>query len=336
MDPLSQGVLGAALPQAIVKKDDLKAAGIFGFYGGLLADLDVLIRSNTDPILFLEFHRQFTHSLIFIPLGGLLGALFIWLILKRFLLFKSLGFAKLFLFVTLGYATHGFLDACTTYGTQLFWPFSNYRVAWNIVSIIDPLFTLPILGFVLTAAFKKKLWAGRLALIWALAYLGLGVMQNHRGVKAVHELATSRGHHPNRADAKPSLGNLVLWKLTYEFEGRFYVDAVHLWREPKFYQGESVEQFSLARDFPDLDPKSRQAQDIERFRWFSNDHLALKPGAPDVVADMRYSILPHQVNPLWGIRIRTDQPNQHVVYETYRDLKDRSLFFSMLIGANLK
>ena len=35
-------------------------------------DLDVLFQSPTDPILFLEFHRQFTHSLVFIPIGALL------------------------------------------------------------------------------------------------------------------------------------------------------------------------------------------------------------------------------------------------------------------------
>ena len=67
MDPLTQGVVGAALPQATRRKTQVGIAGAFGFVAGMAADLDVLIRSETDPLLFLEYHRQFTHSLIFVP-----------------------------------------------------------------------------------------------------------------------------------------------------------------------------------------------------------------------------------------------------------------------------
>ena len=60
MDPLTQGVLGATLPQASVSGRYAASAGLLGFLSGLAADLDVLIRSSTDPLLFLEYHRQFT------------------------------------------------------------------------------------------------------------------------------------------------------------------------------------------------------------------------------------------------------------------------------------
>ena len=70
MDPFTQGTLGAALPQATRHRADIGAAGALGFVSGMAADLDVLIRSSSDPLMFLEYHRQFTHSLIFIPVGG--------------------------------------------------------------------------------------------------------------------------------------------------------------------------------------------------------------------------------------------------------------------------
>ena len=57
---------------------------------------------------------------------------------------------------TLGYSTHGLLDACTSYGTQLFWPFSNERISWNNISIVDPLFTIPVLILVVIAIRTKK------------------------------------------------------------------------------------------------------------------------------------------------------------------------------------
>jgi hypothetical protein len=41
----------------------------------LLPDADALVRSSADPLLYAEFHRHFTHSLAFIPVGGAIAAL---------------------------------------------------------------------------------------------------------------------------------------------------------------------------------------------------------------------------------------------------------------------
>ncbi|MDE0994693.1 MAG: metal-dependent hydrolase, partial [Rhodospirillales bacterium] len=104
MDPLTQGALGAALPQAIAKNPFVIRAGLFGFLAGMAADLDTFIRSSEDPLLYLEYHRQFTHSLIFIPFGGLLcGLLLYGLIGRRW----NLSLGQSVLYCILGYATHG-------------------------------------------------------------------------------------------------------------------------------------------------------------------------------------------------------------------------------------
>lgn len=78
MDPLTQGLLGAALPQSASNKRHIVAAGVLGVVSGMAPDLDVLIRSSTDPLLFLEYHRHFTHSLLFIPFGSFLCALVLY------------------------------------------------------------------------------------------------------------------------------------------------------------------------------------------------------------------------------------------------------------------
>ena len=77
MDPISQGTVGAAFAQSTANKNNLLKIAVIGFIAGLAPDLDILIRSSTDPILFLEYHRQFTHSLLFIPLGALIVAGFL-------------------------------------------------------------------------------------------------------------------------------------------------------------------------------------------------------------------------------------------------------------------
>ena len=74
MDPLTQGTVGAAFSQSSADKKNILKISVIGFLAGLAPDLDVLIQSSTDPILFLEYHRQFTHSLFFIPFGSLFVA----------------------------------------------------------------------------------------------------------------------------------------------------------------------------------------------------------------------------------------------------------------------
>ncbi|MBU0538011.1 MAG: metal-dependent hydrolase, partial [Gammaproteobacteria bacterium] len=154
MDPLTQGLLGAvAVRNSGSKVAKRGGVVLLGFLAGMAADLDVIIRSTSDPLLFLEYHRQFTHSLIFIPLGGLICGLVLHKLIGQR---NALSWQQSVLFCTLGYATHALLDACTTYGTQLYWPFSNERVAWNIMSIIDPLYTLPIAGLLILSL--RKHW----------------------------------------------------------------------------------------------------------------------------------------------------------------------------------
>ena len=67
--------------------------------------------------------------------------------------------------------------------------------------------------------------------------------------------------------------------------------------------GGSVPVLDVSRDLPWLGQESRQARDIERFRWFSEDYLALDPKRPNSVIDMRYSVVPNQIDALWGIEL---------------------------------
>lgn len=298
MDPVTQGVLGASVPQAISHKKHVVAATLFGAISGMSPDLDSLIRSDTDPLLHLEFHRQFSHSLFFIPIGSLICALvFYCLLAKR----REISFKLTYLFCFLGYATHGLLDACTSYGTQLLWPFSNERFSWNTISIVDPLFTLPLLALVITGARKKKPLFSQIALCWVVFYLGLGVFQNYRVTEAGTQLARERGHTPIRLEAKPTIGNLLLWKVIYEMEDGYYTDAVRAGSGLTLFPGEFIPKLNIERDLPWLDKDSQQARDLARFRWFSRGFLSLDPDNPLRVVDMRYSLVPNEATGMWSI-----------------------------------
>ena len=329
MDPLSQGTVGAAFAQSTANKNNIFKIGIIGFLAGLAPDLDVLIRSSNDPILFLEYHRQFSHSLFFIPFGSLIIALLTFPLFKR-----SMGFKTVYLASLLGYATHGLLDACTSYGTQLFWPFSNERVTWNNISIIDPLFTIPILIFVGTAIKTRKRLFSFFAIGWAAFYLSLGFVQYERTLSVAIELAHSRGHNAERLTLKPSFGNLILWKSIYQHEEKFYVDAIRTVRSPTWCSGENIRMFDYQQHLPNLDEDSQQKKDIERFRWFSQDYLGFDE-EKNLVTDVRYSMIPNQITPMWGLVIDDQQDvNEHAIWWTSRSLEQSQLdlFKEMLSG----
>jgi inner membrane protein len=298
MDPISQGALGAAVPQGISRKKHVAAASLFGAVSGITPDLDALIRSATDPLLHMEYHRQFTHSLVFIPVGSLICALlFYWILARRW----QLSFGRTYLFCFLGYATHGLLDACTSYGTELLWPFSNERFVWNNISIVDPIFTLPLLTLVILGVRRHNPVFGRVALGWALAYLSLGVYQHQRVADAGMQLANERGHEVVRMEVVPSFANILLWKVIYEFEDGYYTDAVRAAPSITIYPGEFIPRLDVARDLPWLDPDSQQATDLERFRHFSRHYLSLDPNDPQRVVSVRYSMVPDEGNGMWSI-----------------------------------
>ena len=329
MDPVSQGAVGAAFAQSAAKKENIILIGFIGFLAGLAPDLDVLIRSEDDPILFLEYHRQFSHSLFFIPIGSFFVALFIFPFVRGLMSLRMVYIASF-----LGYATHGLLDACTSYGTQLFWPFSDQRVTWNNISIVDPIFTIPIVILLAIAITKRKRIFSFIAIGWITFYLSLGFIQYERTLSAAMDLANSRGHNAERMTLKPSFGNLILWKSIYQHEETYYVDAIRTVHSSTWCLGESIEMFDYQYHLPSLDKDSQQAKDIERFRWFSQDYLGYDD-KNSLVTDIRYSMIPNQIAPMWGLVIDTEQSiDDHATWWTSRSLDQSQLdlFKEMLSG----
>ena len=148
-------------------------------------------------------------------------------------------------------------------------------------------------------------------------------------------LATERGHAPLRIDAKPSFANIILWKVIYETDEHYYVDAVRVMQEIKRYPGDRIKKLDIARDFSWLDVESQQAKDIERFRWFSNDYIAQDPNDPNRIVDMRYSFVPNQITALWGIELSyIAEREDHVFYSSKNNLttSHREIFFNQLLG----
>jgi len=321
MDPVTQGTLGAALAQAGADKRRIRSFAVAGGISGLAPDLDIFISSATDPLLYLEFHRQFSHSLIFIPVGATICALLLHGFLKKRLTWRETWLACL-----LGYASHGLLDACTSFGTQLFWPFSDMRVAWNFVSVVDPLFSVPLAALVGVAFLRRSRLYAFLGLGWVAVYLLIGLVQHERALSGAVELATERGHTPVRLTAKPGFANVLLWKSVYEHDGRYYVDGIRAGVDSSVCEGEWIEKLDLREHLPWLGEDTQQYRDIERFRWYADDWLAIDSDDPLYVVDVRYSSLPNRIDALWGLLLDGDAAaDRHASYHVVRTRRTESL-----------
>lgn len=330
MDPITHGLIGTTASQAFADREKLRPAAFLGFISAMLADLDVLIGNAADPLLNLEFHRQFTHAFVFIPVGALAAAGLLWWFVR-----KKLSFKETYLFCLFGYATAGLADTFTSYGVQLLWPFTDERYAWNIISVFDPLFSLGVviaLAFVFYKKKKRYVW---LAFGWMSLYLLFGLMQRERSGNVASTLAEQRQHPVQQLIVKPTIANELLWSIRYVSGDSLYADGVQLvpFAEPRIYEGGSVPLLPWQQKFAHLEGTTL-FRDIKRFSDLSDGVLITPQKHAKVIGDGRYSMLPTSVEPLWGIEIDTTKPNQHVDFNTYRDagVEVREAFRDMLLG----
>lgn len=333
MDPFSHALLGAAGGQ-LAGRGHVRAAALAGFAGAMLPDADVFIGAADDPLLNIEFHRHFSHAFVSAPLGALLMAGLTWLLLRR-----RVPLAVLYWPALIGFISAILLDACTSYGTRLLWPFSIERHSWSIVAVVDPLFTLILLTGVALSLRIRRIRPAAIALAAALLYLGLGWLQRERATSEMEAIAQQRGHQPQQLEVKPTMGNLLLWRSIYLHDGRYVVDGVRLgvWKDPVVYRGASAPRVTAGDFVPPLPEGSVQAVDIERFSELSEGYLVRHPEKPLVIGDVRYALLPDSLLPVWGIVLDPAHPQRHVAFATFRDVNPqaRRRFVAMLCGEPL-
>jgi inner membrane protein len=299
MDPVTHALLGAAAGYAVAGRRIGRPALAIGAVAALLPDVDVLIRSQADPLLLIEHHRGFTHSLAFVPVGAAVASL-PWLAARGL----RQAWAAVLGAALVGYLSHALLDASTTYGTQLFWPFSSFRVGLDVISIIDPAITILLLVGVLGVLARNRPRPAFAALALALAYVALGAVQRDRALGVQERIAAERGHERTRGAVFPTFANNIVWRSLYQVGDSIYADRVRVpWLAGASWSGGPALE-RLARDevgrSASADP--RFERDFRRFYWFSDGWVARAPADPEVIGDARYSMRTEAFEPVWGIR----------------------------------
>jgi inner membrane protein len=331
MDLITQGILGASWAQNARKFSVLPRAWFYGMLAGFLPDADVFIRSSLDPFLTVQFHRHFTHSLVFIPFGGMLiASLFIFRKKYRDQRF-SICIASI-----AGLASHAILDAFTTYGTLLFWPFSDLRVAWDVIAIVDPLFSLPLIAAVIIAQRRKSQKIAFVGLLGCSIYMALCGWQSHRAANAQAALAKLRGHTIERARVLPSFANNVAWRSVYLHDGKIYIDAIRVpWlsAQASFVAGDISQQFVKFSDQEKYAKNQKFQHDLKLFIYFTDGWAGLNSKklerGIEYIEDLRFGWLPYSEASIWGVTIDQKNPAQLLAFDqsSPRDLaKTRNSF----------
>ncbi|SED22751.1 inner membrane protein [Tenacibaculum sp. MAR_2009_124] len=223
MDSLTQIVLGAATAEATIGHKIGNKALLLGAIAGTIPDLDVFASPFLSDVGELIFHRSFSHSLVFVLFGGWLFAYASWKIFK----WKKLDFRDLFLVFSLCFLTHILLDTCTTWGTQLLWPFTTYGYALYNVSVVDPFYTVPFLLILIILLFLKKENPWRIRLNWfgiilSTSYLCTGLFLQSKASSIFKEQLEKQGIQIEKMITKTTPFNIILWSCSAKTSEGYY------------------------------------------------------------------------------------------------------------------
>ena len=207
---------------------------MLGAIAGTIPDLDIVTRFFVDDLTASVMHRGFSHSLIFPFVAAPILA---WILKKIYSSYTDVSFNDWFKMFFLAIITHPILDAQTTWGTQLFWPF-EWRVAIENIFIIDPIYTLPFLTFLILTAFQDKLSKKRklynsLGLIISSAYLLITL-----SFKGVAHYNIAKGLEENNIEYKDintraTYFNSILWSSQIELEDSYIFTYYSLFDKSK-------------------------------------------------------------------------------------------------------
>jgi len=228
VDSITQAALGGLCGELLLRKQLGWKGAAWGVFFGTLPDLDIAIAPFVDSMDWLRTHRSLSHSLF---LMLLLSPLFGYLLGK---LHSKVSIARATTFVLLVWSTHVLIDCFNSYGTQIFEPFSDYRLTLNNMSIIDPLFTVPlVLGnwvcLFLAREGQKRSWVVWSTTAWISLYTLASFVMLGRAQEHFKKELTKANIESEEILVSPSLANIFLWRMVARDDENFYVSHWSFW-----------------------------------------------------------------------------------------------------------
>jgi inner membrane protein len=323
MDTATQALLGAVVGQAGFSHKLGRRAVAWGAVGGLLPDLDVLALVTHGPFGEFLYHRGLTHALWFGPVVGPVLGYAVWRGYARRLRAapestvqrtgaaapplhpgeRALLPAWIGLFVAALF-THPLIDVFTSYGTQLFAPFSTQRYALHAVGIIDVFYSgilvaSLVAGYFLRGRTRAVRRVAVAALVLSWTYLGCGYALNERA----RQLIEAQIDAPDaRVRVYPTILQPFLRRVVVRSGDELQVGLYTPWREA----GPLWERVRSAPPQPLIEALMRTREGTI-FVWFAMGEVVahveqLRDGFAVEIDDLRYGSLEDRERGFWGIR----------------------------------
>ncbi len=293
-------------------------AALWGATAGMTPDLDVLLGAFTSETVQLGIHRGFSHSLVFAILGGLAGGRLTAALHKAL----DVGWRPWSKLWFAGLLTHALLDAFTSYGTQLFSPFSHYPVAFSTIFIIDPLYTLPLLALLLVALrhppdSKRRRHLNAAGLVISTSYLLLTAVNGLHVRATFAQALTAQGIPFQRLFATPTPLNNVLWMGIAESDDALYVGLYSLLDE------NAPDRFRRLEKNTATIANISQQPPLRALRWFSRDYYSVTQTKSDIFFnDLRFGRSDLWLDPegtyIFSFRLLPDAEDPHRIADFAR------------------
>ncbi|MBK9982051.1 MAG: metal-dependent hydrolase [Saprospiraceae bacterium] len=214
--------------------------------------------------------------------------------LYKFYLTKNLEtpkttYGQWYLLFFLAFSTHILIDSCTTYGTQLFLPFSNYRVAFNNIAVADLFYTIPFLICAIIFPFFKRGSKPRAFFNWlgigiSCAYMLFTIINKVHMDNVFEKALAHRGIEVTRCKATPTILNNFLWNFVAEGTDKYYVGL--------YSNFDTDPNVHYLNELPKNDSIKQTLSTYKEYKtilWFSDGLLAAFPAdTMTVLSDLRY------------------------------------------------
>ncbi|MCC7245163.1 MAG: metal-dependent hydrolase [Saprospiraceae bacterium] len=197
--------------------------------------------------------------------------------------------------------THPILDCFTNWGTQVLQPFSDLRVQWNTVSVVDPIATVPFgIFLIVLSRFSRenrlRYGLNMAGLAWFCGYICLYTVWHKMQVDSSFKEKLSEQHIDyQRIYTNPSIFNNIVWYGVAEGDTAYYFSL--------FGFNDKVKKFGRVSTIPKnhelLSHVPEDARAMKFLKWFSNGYYNVIPYKGDTlqVNDLRFGLLG---DTLWG------------------------------------
>lgn len=231
MDSVTHIVLGACVGEVVMDKKAGKKAMLWGALAQSVPDIDFINGAWMPLTKELMAHRGITHSFLF----AFVVSLFLALVASKWHKKDAISTSKWFSFFLIEVLIHLLLDSLNNYGTGLLEPFSTERIAFNILYVADPLFTIIPLFVFLFLLFSKMdhlhriKWA-RIGILAPVFYCCFALLNKFNIEKSVAKHVT----HSSKYFTAPTLLNNFLWTAVIQDSTGFQVGYKSIFSKNEF------------------------------------------------------------------------------------------------------